>query len=484
MTTEIHGNPGKTPLYREVAAKIDRMIRQGSYLPGERLPSVRELSRRLQVGINTVSQAYAILEDSRVIETRPQSGHYVRNGHPKAESRSDASRTKPELTVNSVTLGRTHMEIIRSLKDERLIPLGLGSPSVDLLPVAKLNRMLAAQLRRSPSVCVSYAASNGLEPLRAQIAKRSLDYGCTLSPDQIVITSGCVEAVTLALQATCRPGDTVVVESPVYYTFLNSVQWMGLKVLEIPSSAQEGMNLDVLRYAIRQHPIHACLLISNFGNPVGGLMPDQKKRELVRLLSKHEIPLIEDDVYGDLGFGRARPPVFKAYDEKGLVLLCSSFSKTLAPGYRVGWIVPGRFQERVEGLKSLLNIATATPTQLAVAEFLAGGGYDRHLRAARRALQHRMTEVRKCVMRYFPSGTRCTRPEGGYLLWIELPEQADAFRLYEDALREEIGVAPGVLFSTSDSFKNCLRLNCSFWSDRIERAIRTLGRFAAAQTRS
>lgn len=210
-------------------------------------------------------------------------------------------------------------------------------------------------------------------------------------------------------------------------------------------------------------------------------MPEEKKRELVRLLARHDIPLVEDDVYGDLGFGRARPPAFKAYDEKGLVLLCSSFSKTVAPGYRIGWIVPGRFQEKIEGLKSLLNIATATPTQLAVAEFLSGGGYDRHLRTARRTLQHRMMQMRRSIMRYFPAGTRCTRPEGGYLLWVELPEQADAYRLYEGALREGISVAPGLLFSTADVFKNYVRLKSSFWSDRSEQAVKTLGRLAASQ---
>lgn len=213
-----------------------------------------------------------------------------------------------------------------------------------------------------------------MKRLRVQIARRGLDAGCALSPEDLVVTAGCVEAVTLALQATCRPGDTVAIESPCYYTFLNSIQWLGLKVLEIPSTLREGLNLDVLDYAIRHNPVRACIVIANFNNPLGSVMPDEKKRELVLLLAKHEIPLIEDDVYGDLGFMPARPTVAKAHDDRGLVITCSSFSKTLAPGYRVGWIVPGRFQEQVERLKTLFNIATASPTQLAIAEFLASGG--------------------------------------------------------------------------------------------------------------
>jgi len=469
-----------TPLYQEIAAKIEGMIQQGIYRPGDRLPSIRELRRQLRVGINTITQAYAFLENRQAVEARPQSGYYVSRRSSASNHRRDSRKATPELAANCVTLGQDQLQVMRSLADERLIPLGRGAPCPELLPTDKLNRMLATQGRYFPSACVSYAASSGVASLRTQIAKRSLDYGCTLSPEQVVVTSGCVEAVTLALQATCQAGDTVAVESPVYYTFLKSMQWMGLKVLEIPSTTLEGISLDVLRYAIQENPVRACILISNFSNPLGSLMPEAKKRELVAMLAKHEIPLIEDDVYGDLCFGRVRPATFKAYDDNGLVLLCSSFSKTLAPGYRVGWIAPGRFQEKIEGLKRLLNIATATPTQLAIAEFLARGGYDRHLRAVRRTLSHRMTQMRDGIIRCFPPGTQVTRPEGGYSVWVEMPEEFDAFRLYEAALEEGISLAPGMLFTTGDRFRNCLRLNCSFWSERIEQALETVGRLATA----
>ncbi len=295
-----------------------------------------------------------------------------------------------------------------------------------------------------------------------------------------MITSGCVEAVTLALLATCNPGDTVAVESPVYYTFLNSIQWLGLKVLEIPTTPGEGISLEVLSFALQHNPVRACLLISNFSNPLGSLMPEGKKRELVRLLARHDIPLIEDDVYGDLSFGRSRPPAFKAYDERGLVALCSSFSKTLAPGYRIGWIAAGRYQEKVQGLKSLFNLATATPQQLSIAEFLSSGRYDRHVRANSRTLSNRTNLVRKCVLRHFPKGTSADLPEGGYFLWVRMPKSIDAFRLYEQALQRGISIAPGTLFTAGDRFRNCIRLNCSYWSERVEDAIRTLGRIASA----
>ena len=479
MAANIRTATKRTPLYREIAAKISRMIQQGSYRPGERLPSIRELSCRLRIGINTTTQAYALLENARIVEARPQSGYYVCQRSQTLEKRQGMLQAKTDISASSVCLGETHMQIISTIADKRLIPLGRGVPCIELLPIAKLNRMLATQGRLYPKDCISYSAANGSIRLRTQIAKRSLDYGCAFSPEQVIVTSGCMEAVALALLTICRAGDTVVVESPTNYTFLNFIQWMGLKVLEIPTSSKDGINLDVLSYAIQQNTIRACIVISNFTNPIGCLTPDAKKRELVRLLAKHDIALVEDDIYGDLGFGHNRPAAYKSHDENEHGFLCSSFSKTLAPGYRVGWIAPPtRYLEKIKDLKSLLNMATPSPTQLAVAEFLSNGGYDRHLRATRKILCERMTAMRESILRNFPFGTRVTTPDGGYLLWVEMPEEIDTFKLFQETLKEGISIAPGRLFSTNDRFKSCMRLNCSFWSERIEKVIQTIGRIA------
>jgi DNA-binding transcriptional MocR family regulator len=471
------------PLYEEVATKIGEMIGQGTFRPGDRVPSIRELSRKMRVSINTAIEAYAHLENRGMIEARPQSGFYVRSRVPEPEGHPP-ERDAEELISCCVSVEETPRRILRSLSDASLVPLGVGIPNPDLLPVDKLNRMLSTESRRFPMQSVSYAEVRGIQRLRTQIAKRALDGGYTLSPEEIVVTSGCIEAVTLALQATCQPGDTVAVASPVYYTFLHSIQWMGLKILEIPSTPQEGISIEVLNYAIRHNPVHACLVISNFNNPLGSVIPVDRKRELVALLEQRDIPLIEDDVYGDIAFGPSRPSTVKAYDEKGLVLYCSSFSKTLAPGYRVGWIVPGKYQRRVRQLKAFFNIATASPTQLAIAEFLANGGYDQHLRRLRRIYSRQVAKLRDAVGRYFPPGTRVTHPEGGYILWVEMPNEVDALRLYEESMKEKIGIAPGTLFSTGDRFKNCIRLNAAFWSERVEQALETLGGMAEGMVRS
>jgi DNA-binding transcriptional MocR family regulator len=277
----------------------------------------------------------------------------------------------------------------------------------------------------------------------------------------------------------CRPGDTVAIESPIFYNLLQVIEMLDLKALEIPTHPQTGMSISALRYAIEHNPVHACLIISNFNNPFGSVMPDGRKKELVELLAGHGIPLIEDDVYGDLGFTHDRPTVAKRHDREGLVILCSSFSKTLAPGYRVGWVVPGRFQEKIERLKAVSNIATATLPQLAIAEFLENGGYDHYLRKMRGIYSRQAALMSQAVQRFFPAGTRVNNPSGGFVLWVELPEGVDSIRLYERALERGITIAPGFIFSASQKYRNFIRLNAAYWSARIEQAVALIGKMAA-----
>jgi DNA-binding transcriptional MocR family regulator len=478
MRADVQRESGRVLLYEEIAARIGGMIDNGTYRAGERVPSIRELSRKMRVSANTVMEAYANLENIGRIEARPQSGFYVRSAIPELKEKPAREIVAEKVAPRPVIDNEVTLQVMRSITNPTLVPLSGALPNYDLLPADKLNRMLVTETRRFPVQAVSYAATKGSERLRTQIAKRSLNFGCSLSADDIVVTSGCVEAITLALQAVCRPGDTVAIGSPVYYTFLNSIRWMGLNVLEIPSTPREGLSLEVLSYALKNTPVHACLAISNFNNPLGSLMPDERKRELVKLLAKHDIPLIEDDVYGDLAFGTSRPTTLKTYDEKGQVLYCSSFSKTLAPGYRVGWIAPGRFRSQIIQLKALFNIASATPTQLAVAEFLSSGRYDHHLRTIRRTYQRQVDQVRDAVGRHFPLGTRVSRPQGGYVIWVELPEGINSMKLYDAARREGIGIAPGRIFTLEEKYTNCLRLNAALWTEQIEQGIETLGGLA------
>ncbi|HCW05792.1 MAG TPA: PLP-dependent aminotransferase family protein, partial [Cytophagales bacterium] len=208
----------------------------------------------------------------------------------------------------------------------------------------------------------------------------------------------------------------------------------------------------------------------------GSCMPDENKKRLVEMLFKKDIPLIEDDIYGELFFGKKRPTTCKAFDKKGMVLQCGSFSKSLAPGYRIGWVAPGKFKEKLIRMKRMNNVSTNTLAQAAIAHFLQNGRYELHLRHLRKALHTQSLRYIQAVTEYFPEDTRITRPQGGFALWVEMNKKVDAYKLHKRALKHNIGIAPGHIFSTQGQFQNYIRLTCGLpWNDRVEEAIKTLG---------
>ena len=326
-----------------------------------------------------------------------------------------------------------------------------------------------------------YSFPPGHYELRRQVARHSMDWGGNLRPEEIVVTCGATEALHLCLRAVTQPGDLVAIESPMYFGTLLLLEHLKLRALEIPSDPRTGLSLDRLAAALKQHRVRACVASPNFSNPLGSLMPDEGKRELVRMLARRGIPLIEDDIYGDLHFGGTRPKAAKAFDTEGLVLLCSSFSKLLAPGYRIGWTAAGRFQAKVEMLKLTTTMSTPAFLQAAVAGFLETGGYDRHLRKMRAAFALQTEQMAAAVGEHFPPGTKVTRPAGGFVLWVQLPRGSDALRLHERALAEGISITPGPLFSARQGYRNYIRLSCGHpWSPRLAQALATLGRLARA----
>jgi DNA-binding transcriptional MocR family regulator len=301
--------------------------------------------------------------------------------------------------------------------------------------------------------------------------------GCSFSPRDVTITCGALEALNLSLLAASRPGDVVAIESPTYFAILESAASLGMKVIEIPTHPQNGMDLDELERAIRKHRVKACITMTNCHNPLGYVLPDKYKKDLVELTARFDVAVIEDDVYGDLAFQGPRPCAAKSFDKKGLVLLCSSFSKILSPGYRLGWVAAGRFRAEVERLKFLANVANPSLHQMVVAEFLESGGYDRHLKRLHSALATQVDRVRQAIAKYFPEGTRISRPAGGYMLWVELPPRVDALTLYRAALTKNISILPGAVFSATNRFKHHIRINCGHtWSEAYDRALLTLGR--------
>jgi len=467
----------RTSLYEQLADEIARQVRMGIFRPGDRLPSVRQISSQRELSITTVLQAYHLLEDRGIIEARPQSGYYVRCQTHRSTPDPEISTPSPDPA--QVTVHDLAMMVLRDASNPQLVQFGAAIPDPDLLPTKRLNQILANLARRDDLPQNYFGLPEGHEDLRIQVAQRAVSAGCTLSPDEIVITSGAMEAISLSLRAVCKPGDLVAIESPTYFGVLQTLEVQGLQVLEIPTHHQTGMSLEALRFALDNHPIRAVMAVTNFNNPLGSCMPDEHKQELAALLAGREIPLIEDDINGDLYFNGARPSVVKAYDDQGLVLLCSSFSKDLSPSYRVGWVAPGRFKNQVLRLKMATNIGTAMLPQLAIARFLSSGHYDHHLRKIRRAYAQKVTAMSQAVLEAFPEGTRVTSPLGGFVLWVQMPEQVDSLVLYKMALKAGITLVPGYIFSPNDRYRNFIRLNAAYWSPKNERALLRLGGLVA-----
>ncbi len=461
-------------LYRQVALRISELIEHGTLRPGERVPSVRKYSQQQNVSIATVTQAYRLLEDRGLIEARPQSGYYVRARRWSPPPEPAMSRPAPQPV--QVRVSDLIMQVVKAGRDPGLVRLGASLPSAELFPIEALHRAMAAASRRSPLVANTYDPPPGYAALRTQIARRALEAGCTLAPDDIITTVGVTEALNLCLRAVAGPGDVIAIESPTFFGILQIIESLGMRVCEIPTYPRDGVCLDELAARLKSCRIKACVFTLNFSNPLGSCMPDEKKKQLVRLLASHEIPLIEDDIYGSLYFGPARPKVAKAFDEDGWVMLCDSFTKTLSPGYRVGYVAPGRFKARIEFLKFVNTAATPTLPQMGIAEFLQNGGYEHHLRKIRRLYASQMQQMTEAVIRHFPPGTKATRPTGGMCLWIELPPQVSALKVYEQAMAARISIAPGPIFSAKKRFDNFIRLSFGNpWSESLDKAIQHLG---------
>lgn len=465
-------------LYAQVASAIERDIERAIYRPGERLPGVRRLAQQYQVSIATALEACRLLEDRGRLEARLRSGFFVRlHRHSPAPQ---PAVSDPPNEPSAVTGQQLAMQLIKAANDPQLLPLGAAVPHAQFMPVQAVASAMSRTLRQRGASAATYAFPPGQIELRRQIARRMSELGCPTDPDTIVITNGCQEALGLALRALTQPGDVVAVESPTFYGLLQVIEALGLKALEIPTHPHDGIAIEALEFALEQWPVRACIATPNFSNPLGSCMSVGRKRALVELLARRNIPLIEDDVYGDLGFEGARPGIAKTFDPQGdTVLYCSSFSKTLAPALRIGWIAAGRHQPQIEYYKYVLNLASPTAPQLAVAELLERGGYDRYLRQARRDYATAVARMSHAVEKYFPEGTRVTRPRGGFVIWIEFPAAIDGNELYRQALPHGISIAPGTMFSATGRYRNFIRLNCAVpWDARTERAIARLGQLA------
>lgn len=469
-------------LYAKVANRFASLIERGTLRAGDRLPSLRRTCATEHVSLGTSLQAYALLEMRGYVEARPQSGFYVR---PQAAKRlPEPSLTVPPRGATRVDVAGRIARILQAAENPRLVAFGAACPSPELLPTRKLAQLVGSIGRTGMSDTNTYSFPPGRRELRREIARRALSWGGNLGPDDILITCGATEAITLALMATTRRGDAVVVESPVYFGTLLLLETLGLRAIEVATDPRHGILVEDLERVLGRQKVAAVIASPTFQNPLGSVMPDTAKQALAALLARHEVPLIEDDVYGEASHDDGRPAPVKAWDRGGWVLLCSSFSKTLAPGYRIGWISGGRYQEQLTRLKFATTLATPAVPQLAIAAFLRSGAHDRFMARVRAAYSDQITRAREAIAQHFPQGTLVTRPRGGFVLWVELPSSIDGDIVAEDCLAAGISVSPGSLFSAHGRHRHALRLSCGQpWGADLDRAIEKLGKITERRLR-
>ena len=469
----------KELLYLSIAKSIEQQIGSEVLKVGDKLPSIRFVCRQQGVSMSTAQLAYHELEKKSLIESRPQSGYYVSNTFKRRLDMPGTSR--PDNKINDNKLPGVFESTYNRATDKSIVVFSRGVPSPELLPIAKLNKCVIKAIRELPGSGTIFEPLQGNENLRRQVAKWSFSWKGNLAEKDILTTSGCISAIAWCMMALAKSGDTIAVESPCFYGILRLAQSLGLKVLELPTSSQTGVDLDALKKILERKKLALCLFVSNFSNPLGSLMPDAHKREAVKLLLHYNVPLIEDDLYGDIYFGVSRPTCCKSYDEAGMVLLCSSVSKTLAPGYRVGWVAPGKFHHEVSRIKLAHALSCSPITHEVIASFLENGRYEAHLRKLRHTLHTNYLQYVRVISQHFPEATKISRPQGGLSLWVELPRQIDTVDLYNTAIRNKVSISPGHLFTLQKQFNNCMRLGYGMpWSDKLENGLKLLGKLAKA----
>ncbi|WAM55172.1 PLP-dependent aminotransferase family protein [Vreelandella venusta] len=462
--------------YEEVACTLRERIEHGIYRVGDRLPSIRAVCQELDVSISTAQEAYRQLMDVSLIESRPKSGYFVL---PSRVPTVLPSVSRPAQCPLDVSQWDQVLELVATQRDDSRLLLGRGVPNLAYETLKPLSKILAGLHRKNDLNGFNYDKLSGSAELRQQVARLAIASGCLLHPDDIMITTGCQEALSIALRTLTQPGDVVAVDSPSFYGTMQILKANGLKALEIPTDPQTGISLEALEMALEQWPIRAIQVTPTYNNPLGYTMSEARKQALFQLAQRFDVAIIEDDIYGDLAYAQPRPLTVKSFDDDGRVLLCSGFSKTVGPGLRVGWLAPGCYRDKALHMKYVSTGASATLPQLAVAEFVAKGHYERHLRYVTRQYQRQRDIMINWVQRYFPEGTGISYPQGSFLLWVELPTAVDCERLNERLAKRAIHVAPGSLFSASGKFRQCLRLNYAFTlTPAIEDAVRTVGALA------
>jgi DNA-binding transcriptional MocR family regulator len=479
-------NPKTQKLYEKVAGQILEKIQQGVLPQGKKIPSIRILSRQLGVSLSTVIHAYQILGNRNVLVSRPQSGYYVNaqaplfDQEPREEETSGVIKvaSNKSLTAKIQSMG----PFIAAMTNPKNLFLSIGYPGLSVLSTKSLRKSLKTGILKAGDAGLTYNSRLGYLPLRKQLARHYFDRGLNISPDQIVLTAGGSESLNICYRVAGGTAGIIAVESPMVALLPICLQYHGLKILEIPMSPREGMNLEALKKSLKRYRIKACISMPNFHNPTGSAMPEENKKRLVEMLAERGVVLIENDAYGDLWYGEQQAKPAKAFDKTGNVLLCSSFSKSVAPGIRVGWIVGGKNVDGLAEARFMGNASTNALMEAGMADFMERGEFNRHLRKVRNFCESNLKIYTQGVLKYFPEGTRVSCPTGGLLFWVEFPEKVDASKLQKEALAKNVLILPRPFFTLVPRFKNCVSISFGHqWSASMEKTLEFIGNLAKKQ---
>jgi len=461
-------------LYQQVIEFVVRQEKTGALRPGDKLPSLRKLSRQFEISVPTVKQAYIELERQGTISARPQSGYYMKAKQARTlmPMRAKWAHCQPaEVQCRSLI-----EQVYEAVHLPDTIALGISNPVHAHPPDKALARLMRSVLSRVSEKAVSYGPVNGDPKLRLNIAFRYQDQGIDINHDDIVITNGAQEALSIALQCVAQRGDIIAVESPCYFGLIELIESLGMKALEVYTCTESGVCVSELEKVIMEHPVKVCLFSTAINNPLGSMMTNEQRQNMVKLIEKYDIPLIEDEVYSDIYFTEQRPIPAQLYSEKGLVMTCSSFSKTAAPGYRVGWLLPGKFEEQAKRIKRAQSCSTSMLPQWTLSDYLMSGEYDRHLQVLRKTLRYNCERMRALIAEYFPKEVCISKPQGGSVLWIRCRSHVDTSKIFHKAIAKGISFAPGQVFSPSGKYKNFMRISYGVqWCEGIEQAVMSIG---------
>lgn len=465
-------------LYQQVIDFIEKQQSSGVLKPGDKLPSLRKLSTQLEISVSTVKQAYIELEKQGSISAKPQSGYYLNADNVRTLMPRPAKwKHGVPKRVKCVDLIE---DIYQAVHRPDTVPFGISNPILTHPPDKALARLMRSVISRVAEKALSYGPVNGDPKLRMQLAFGYQELGIDVTPDDFVITNGAQEAISIALQCVAQRGDVIAIESPCYFGLIEVIESLGMKAIEVYTSAEDGVDVEALESVIIEHDVTACLFSTAINNPLGSMMKDEQRRDLVALIEKYKVVLIEDDVYGDLYFGDKRPKPAQLYSEKGLVLTCSSFSKTTAPGYRLGWLIPGKFVAQAKRIKRAISCTTPMLQQWTISEYIMVGDYERYLTVLRKKLRYNCERMRALIAEHFPDDVCISKPQGGAVLWVKCRSYVDTQQLLEPALAKGVSFAPGRIFSPTGRYKNYMRLSYGIqWSEQVEQAIATLGQLVS-----